>query len=185
MVLPRLRWFILPDRKAMIALQSFTCTTARPRSPRGRKLSHPRPWELEAQSLLRRSSQSAGPNDRVLAALPEEESPEGEIRAAAWIEHHAIDSTPALFIKSCGIDLEFRRQHGLVANELMTQILSEARREYDGHSRQQVIVHGNVHVQNVPSERLFVRFGFEPIGLPDGDYQKWSLIQDFGQYEGP
>lgn len=46
-----------------------------------------------------------------------------------------------------------------------------------------VIIHGNIPVQNLPSERLFARFGFEPVGLPVGDYQKWSKILDSGSIE--
>lgn len=175
MTIPDLRWSILPDRKAMIALQAFACTTSRPRSPHGRKLNHPRQWELDAQSLLRHTSQAAGRDDQVLVAVSENDSLDDGICAAAWCESHMIDSTPATFIKACGVGLEFRGQGGSVADDLMKRILRMASRQSDGLSVQHVIVHGNVHVENIPSERLFTRFGFEPVGLPLRDYQKWSL----------
>jgi hypothetical protein len=173
---PKLQWEVLSDRKAMVELQRFTCTTPSPRSPRGRRLIHPRPWELEAQSLLRNVSHSSGSEDLVLIGRGVSEPADWEIRAVAWCEWHEVEVTPALFIKTCGVSLEFRRQSGEAAGELMEQIFEVARQRLAEQAEGQVVIHGNIHVRNVPSERLFSRFGFEPVGLPISDYQKWSVV---------
>jgi hypothetical protein len=46
-------WVSNQDKEALRGLQSFQCTTDRPKSPGGRALRHPKPWELEVQSYFR------------------------------------------------------------------------------------------------------------------------------------
>ena len=46
-------WVSNQDKEALRGLQSFQYTTDRPKSPGGRALRHPKPWELEVQSYFR------------------------------------------------------------------------------------------------------------------------------------
>lgn len=168
-----IEWSVLKDRKSAIELQQFTCTTDRPRTSRGRELKHPEHWELEAQALLRTTFQGLGSNEQVLVGRG---LPTRQIDAAAWLETHAVDDIPALFIKACGVRLELRYRGGAVADELFRQILGVAKVILGASAKSRLRIHGNLHVNNSASEAFFARSGFEPVGLPAEDYQQWMRL---------
>jgi len=54
-----IRWSTITERNEARKhpFREFTCTEPRPKSPEGRTLPHPKPWEWTAQGILRQSSQ--------------------------------------------------------------------------------------------------------------------------------
>lgn len=168
-----LTWSLLTDKRSATALQDFTCTQPRERTPRGRRLPHPRPWEREAQSLLRQAKPNPGAGELVVVgrALTDDAS----IIAAALL---AIDSgeVPTAFIQSCGVTREHRGRGGSTADLLIEQIIATSLYYVQPSYSGQLVVHGNVHVHNQPCETLLMRHAFEPVGIPHNDYQQWARM---------
>lgn len=154
-----------------MCLQQFTCTTDRPRTPGGRKLPHPRRWEWEAQSYLRSASQVLKSGDVLLV---------GEngvtISACAHMKLTPIDDSLEVFIAVAAVNISIRGHGGAVADELLSRCIDAGRKRASEMGRARLIVTGNIHVENFPSQRMVIRAGLEPVGLPVGDYQRWRLV---------
>lgn len=164
-------WSIIRDRKSAVELQKFTCTTERPQTPRGRRLQHPQEWELEAQALLRNASQHLKHQEKVLVGRGL--SADQQIDAAAWLVAEVASDALELFIPACGVHLSHRHRGGVIADEMMRQILLVGMDELDETGVSRLRIYGNLHVRNAPTESYFSRSGFEPRGLPVRDYQQW------------
>lgn len=172
-----LAWSTITDRRSAAVLQSFTCTVERPRTPSGRRLPHPVPWEWEAQALTRSASNRMHAGDElVVGRVPGEDG----IAAGAWLEFHELEvhevRTPAVFITSSGVDVAHRGRGGGLADELIDRVIRRCRAVIDASGAPTGIVHGKVHVENVSCENLLLRHGFEPVGLPQGTYQEWVQL---------
>lgn len=170
-VLP-VRWQLLIDRRSCRALQGFTCTQDPPRSPGGRKLPHPRHWEWETQSHLRQLPRRLPAGDVVLVGY----QAENRLVAAAHLHCDADGSELGVFIAALAVSCPVRGQGGHVADATVMEIrdcgLERARRL--GYTR--VAITGKIHTANDPSRRMVERAGFEPVGVPAGDYQMWHLV---------
>lgn len=168
-----LSWSVLTNKRSAAALQNFTCTQLRERTQRGRYLTHPRPWEREAQSLLRQAKPN--PEAGELAVVGRALTDDASIIAAALL---AIDSgeVPAAFIQSCGVTREHRGHGGSTADLLIEQIIATSLNFVQSSASGQLVVHGNVHVHNQPCETLLMRHAFEPVGIPHNDYQQWARM---------
>lgn len=164
-------WSILRDRKSAAELQKFTCTTDRPQTARGRRLEHPQEWELEAQALLRNASQHLKAHDKLLVGRGL--SADQQIDAAAWLVTEVASDVLELFVPACGVRLGLRHQGGVIADEMMRQILMVGTAELDESGASRLRIYGNLHVRNLASESYFSRSGFEPRGVPVGNYQQW------------
>lgn len=175
----RLEWSTITDRRSAAGLQSFTCTVERPRTPAGRRLPHPVPWEWEAQALLRNASHRMRAGDElVVGRVPGEDV----IAAGAWLEFHELEvhevGMPAVYITSSGVHVAHRGCGGHLADELVDRVIRRCRAVIDPSGAPSGIVHGKVHVRNVSCENLQLRHGFEPVGLPQSTYQEWALLVD-------
>ncbi|MFE3322011.1 hypothetical protein [Nocardia sp. NPDC059195] len=163
-------WTTITNRREAIQLQEFTCTASRPRSPAGRKLSHPKPWELAAQSIIRQSPQCLKAGNLLVVGR----RGGGEIVAVA---HLTFDETlPSVFaahIAAIGVCLSVRGQGGKVADRSLAESCSVIAAMARERGKGAVLVTANIHIQNGPSQLLFERAEFEPVSIPRGDYQQW------------
>jgi hypothetical protein len=166
-----LTWSLLTDKRSATALQDFTCTQPRERSSQGRRLPHPRPWEREAQSLLRQAKSNPEAGELVLVGRPLAD--EASIAAAAFL---ALDSAevPSTFIRSCGVVREHRGHDGSTADLLIEQIIAISLSQLQPSDSGQLVIYGNVHVHNRPCEALLERHAFEPVGIPHNNYSQWA-----------
>lgn len=154
-------WSVLTTKDEARQLQGFTCTEEPPRAPGGRKLRHPRMWEWEAQALLRQCSNSAvfkndGNHFIVVGHV------DSEVAAAALLELDQAEQYLRVFVKSCGVALIFRRRGGDLANALVREVRKLANQRAAELGVGQVLVTGNIHGSNEPSEHLAIRCGAEP-----------------------
>lgn len=154
-------------------LQTFTCALDHPRSEGGRKLPHPRPWEWEAQSLLRNLALRLRPSEVALVARSSHTCP---VLGAIWLQFpSASDHGQSVFLAAAGVTLSMRGAGGHVADQLVAGAIAIGmeRAKAAGHS--QLVATGKIHLQNLASQRMVERAGFEPLGV-SGDYQLWGLI---------
>ncbi|WP_194829009.1 hypothetical protein [Nocardia sp. XZ_19_231] len=164
-------WATITDRREAIQLKEFTCTTSRPRSPAGRKLSHPKPWERAAQSIIRQSPQCLKAGNLLVVGR------QGGGDQIVAVAHLTFDETlPSVFaahIAAIGVCLSVRGQGGKVADRCLAEacVVIAARAREGGNGT--VLVTANIHIQNGPSQLLFERAEFEPFSIPRGDYQQW------------
>lgn len=166
----QLRWRQITTRREAAVLKNFTCTTDLPRTPGGRKLKHPRPWEWEAQRHLRQADQQLTPGDVLL--LGEEEH---NILAAIHVQFDATDTLLAVYLAAGAVTIDVRRQGGIIADEMLAEVHSLANSTATDRSLTHVVLTGKIHVANHASQRMVERAGFEPVDLPAEDYQTWSL----------
>lgn len=134
----------------------------RPRSPGGRRLPHPKPWEWEAQALLR--------NARARFR-------DGPIQAAAWLHFHHTE-LPTAFLTAGAVDVTLRGTGGAVADELVNRALNSAVHNLEHFGTDRILVHGNVHTCNTASAELLTRHGFDPVGAPTEEFQQWARLID-------
>lgn len=166
-----LRWERITSRPSAVPLQGFTCTTDCPRSLRGRKLPHPKPWELEVQSYLRQSSRQLKSGALLLIGR----SADDAIAAAAHLMFQQYSTVTETFIAAVGVTTSLRGQGGAIADEALAIIFEVARERAASDGSESALVAGNIHVQNQPCEALVIRSGFEPYSVPHGDYQRWTI----------
>jgi hypothetical protein len=165
-----LRWERITDRRSATSLQEFTCTTERPRSPAGRKLPHPKPWELEVQSHLRQSSVQLRNGELLLVGRSEDTA----IAAAAHLAFTPLSTGTETFIKAVAVTTNLRGRGGAIANEALAVICEVAGERAASDGSEFVLVTSKIHKHNQPSEALVIRSGFEPYSVPQGDYQLWT-----------
>src|SRR5699024_10886820 len=159
----------LTTRSSCTELNSFTCTSERPRSPGGRRLPHPTPWEWEAQALLRNARGHFRDGHTIVVGRDGDH--DGPIRAAAWLQFHHTE-LPAAFLAAGAVDITLRGKGGAVADELVTRALSSAVQHLERFDTDRILIHGNVHTHNTASADLLTRNGFEPVGLPTEEFQE-------------
>ena len=165
-----LNWEKITDRRNARPLQRFTCTSECPRSPGGKKLPHPKPFELEVQSHLRESSKRLKNGELLLVGRLEDQT----IVAAAHLMFTPLTAGVQTHIASVAVDTNVRGQGGAIANEVLL-VIFETAREHAAMVGELALVTGKIHNENRPSEALFVRAGFEPYSVPSGDYQQWVI----------
>ena len=169
----RLRWRQLADRHEAVILQQFTCTEDPPRSPHGRRLPHPRRWEWEAQAHLRQMSVRFRTGELLIAGFNGD-----SVIAAAHLLPGIQGNVLEVFIAAAGVDLSVRHGGGVFADETMSQIKDLALANARAQGAGIVMITGNIHVRNIPSQNMAARAGFEPVGILTGDYQTWLLRLD-------
>jgi hypothetical protein len=166
-----LQWEQISDRRNAKHMQGFTCTTDCPRSPAGRKLAHPRPWELEVQSHLRQSSVRLKDGQLLLVGY----SDEAAIAAAAHLIFEPLSAGMRTHIASVAVSTNARGKGGSIADEALALISEVACERANAVGGEFALVTGQIHRENRPSEALFIRSGFEPYSVPSGDYQQWVI----------
>lgn len=172
---PWLHWSFLESRSSSAELNGFTCTSELPRSPGGRKLPHPKPWEWQAQALLRNAKAHFREGHKIVVGR--EGAADGPIAAAAWLQFHH-DVLPAAFMAAGAVDIALRGKGGATADELVARTIRAAVRNLEHTGTDRILVHGNVHTHNSASTELLTRNGFDPVGVPTGEFQQWARIID-------
>lgn len=167
-----IRWTTIVNRREAAEVRTFTCTSARPRTPAGRELPHPKPWERAAQSIIRQSPQCLKAGNLLIV---------GRCAASAAIvavSHLVFDGTTstmfAAHIAAIGVSETVRGQGGKVADSVLTrscEVILDRACEHGVVGP--VLVTANIHIENHPSQLLFERAAFEPISVPRGEYQQW------------
>lgn len=165
-----LNWEKISDRRNARPLQGFTCTNECPRTPGGRKLPHPKPWELEVQSHLRQSSVRLKNGELLLVGRLDT-----AIAAAAHLIFTPLSAGKETHIASVAVSTNARGQGGAIADEALSVICEVAYEQAAMAEGNTALVTGKIHNQNRPSEALFIRAGFEPYSVPRGNYQSWVI----------
>lgn len=147
----------------------------RPRSPGGRRLPHPKPWEWEAQALLRNAR--ARFRDGHTIVVGRDSNRDGPIQAAAWLQFHHTE-LPTAFLTAGAVDVTLRGTGGAVADELVNRALNSAVHNLEHFGTDRILVHGNVHTCNTASAELLTRHGFDPVGAPTEEFQQWARLID-------
>lgn len=169
---PILRWERVTRRRDALSLQTFSCTTPLPRTPAGRKLPHPKPWEYEVQSHFRESSKRLKEGDVLLVGR---DMPENGIVAAAHLIFDCSEpELVAAHIAAIGVCQTVRGRGGVVADMALCAVRGCIAEYAASVERAVAVATASIHRHNRPSELLFERAGFEPISVPVGEYQQWA-----------
>lgn len=165
----RIVW-VEADKSHQEELKAFRCTTDTPRGPDGRRLAHPRQYELVVQSGIRNARPPMRGGTRMqLGHLS------GALAAVTWFE---FDDTEAeVFIKAVAIAVEQRGGDGQLAEAAMSRVVIEAARHFAALGHHSAIAVGKIHVENRASQRLAARVGFTADEMADDQLQFW--VYDF------
>lgn len=158
------------DKSHQHDLKAFRCTTDTPRRPDGRRLAHPKQYELVVQSGIRNARPPMrGVTRMQLGYLS------GALAAVAWFE---LDDTEAeVFIKAVAIAVEQRGGNGRVAEAAMSQVVTESARHFAALGHQSAMAVGKIHTENRASQRLADRVGFASDEMADDQLRFW--VYDF------
>ncbi|MQY18393.1 hypothetical protein [Nocardia macrotermitis] len=155
--------------------QQFTCTEPRPKSPHGRTLPHPKPWEWTAQSILRRSSECLKAGSLLVVGRSVSSA---EILAVAHVIPEASESYFSAYIAAIGVSRVARGQGGGIADRTLAEVRTVVLESARGSEAMAVLATANIHTANLSSQRLFERSGYEPRSVPSGEYQQWVCRLD-------
>lgn len=169
---PIIGWEKVTRRRDAVLLQSFSCTTPMPKSPGGRKLPHPKPWEYEVQSHFRECSKRLKNGDLLVIGR---RVSDGEVVAAV---HLLLDgSDPEVFaahIAAIAVGSSVRGCGGVVADSTLAQARNCILEGAHFRGVDCAVATASIHRRNHRSEALFERAGFEPMSVPVGEYQRWA-----------
>ena len=166
-----LSWHCLPTKADARELEAFTCTTDPPRTARGRRLRHPRPWEWEAQRHLRAASQHLRVGDALLVGR----DVAGAIAAAAHVDYDDASGLLVAYINALGVATSLRNHGGATADEALHVVRLTAVEETVRRRCASLLLTGKIHRDNSASQYACRRAGLEPTGLSSGEYQTWVL----------
>jgi hypothetical protein len=158
-------------REHLLALQQFTCTTPVPRTSGGRRLMHPKPYELVAQAVIRNLKPPVSGMNVVQLGLIA-----GQIATVASFTYlaDAGQLAPIVFINAVGLTVDYRGGDGYVADETLRRVLIRTGLDLSEQGYQGAVAAGNIHDANTRSQALVERAGFHADG-PRGDgYQQWT-----------
>jgi len=170
--LPEPAW-VDADRNHRLVLASFTCTTPRPRTDHGRTLAHPKPWELEVQTYIRRLKPPVRGNVTLLGMI------EDALGSVAQFVYQAHSEMPVVLTRVAAISVDYRGQSGELADATVEAILSRAATYLAARGHSQALVVARVNLSNTPSQALMMRQGFMPDGGRTGTLQEWTLPIDW------
>jgi hypothetical protein len=165
-------------------LERFACTEPARYDRQRRRPVHPRHWELDLQSEIRTLSPTEpglylGFDDTGLAAvyLFSPLSPSQSLLDVRVGEYK---------LRAVAVALRHRHQGGNVAWETITEALATILDDSAVRGYQEARVFGEIHQQNVPSQRMCERRGFRrvgPAGVPE--HELWSIPVTGGDPPGP
>jgi len=167
---PKIDW-VDAVREHLLALQQFTCTTPIPRTSGGRRLRHPKPYELVAQPVIRNLKPPVGSTSVVQLGLIEE-----QIATVAYFTYlaDAGQLAPMVFINAVGLSVDFRGGDGYVADETLRRVLIRTGLDLSEQGYQEAVAAGNIHDENTRSQALVERAGFQADGPRRDGYQQWT-----------
>lgn len=116
---PSIEW-VDAEREHLDEIQHFTCTSPIPRGPGGRRLEHPKRYELTAQSVIRNCKPPVHEPHVLLLGLIE-----GEIATVASFTYllNSSQQAPIVFINAIGLSTTFRGGDGSMADETLQRVL--------------------------------------------------------------
>lgn len=171
-------WVSNQDKEALRGLQSFQCTTDRPKSPGGRALRHPKPWELEVQSYFRDRGCGRAKKRGTRRLLLARRS--GVIVAAAdtevSISKDGDGSYVNFFICAVAINVSERGKGGRLARELVQVLKDCAVQKAREGGLPRAKVYGRIDATNEPSVHLVDDMGFELEQMESVHLQTWSTM---------
>ena len=155
----------------MLALPQFTCTTPIARSSGGRRLTHPKPYELVAQAVIRTLKPPVRGNRVVQLGLIED-----QIATVAYFTYlaDAGQLAPIVFINAIGLSVHFRGGDGYIADQTLSGMLVRTGLDLSEQGYQEAVAAGNIHHENTRSQALVQRAGFQADGPRGDDYQQWT-----------
>ncbi|MET9328102.1 GNAT family N-acetyltransferase [Tsukamurella sp. NPDC003166] len=164
-------WRTLASKRDCRYLQSFSCTTPRLTVDGSvRRAPHPRPWELEAQSMIRRLSESKAARDVVFVA----ERPDGTPVAVAHISPSNDGRVAAVHLNVIAVGWSDR---GLgLADRVLDRVRAESVAYATAECLPLELISATIHTSNQASIHMAQRNGFEPTGSPVGHYQTWIWV---------
>lgn len=165
-------WHLLTSKSEARALQSFTCTVGRPRTEGGRQLAHPRPWEWEVQAHLRDLRRRMKAGELLIFGRDDNDV----IVAAAHLIVRVATDHVEVMVAAGAVHVEARGRGGGIADALMAECRRIATQLAATKDRTVVLLTGRIHAANLPSQRMAVRAGLEPVGAPGSTYQDWVLV---------
>jgi hypothetical protein len=160
------------ERDDRAALEQFTCTVAPERLPNGRRLPHPRPWELEAQTGIRQHTPPGSSDDLYRIGV----NNNGSIVAVSitgLLEDPDFEPTFKLLVLA--IAMPARRQGGDVANACMIDALHQMELRVQAVGALQFLVLAMIDPRNSASKWMCQRHAFAHIG-EEGEYELWGRL---------
>ncbi|WP_157124196.1 GNAT family N-acetyltransferase [Nocardia pseudovaccinii] len=177
MNLTDIRWSAITERTEVKKhpFHEFSCTEPYPRTPEGRKMPHPKPWEWTAQSIIRQSSRCLKAGSLLIVGWS---NPSNEILAVAHAIPEVSTSLFSVHVAAIGVSRTVRGRGGSVADRTLEEVHSVVLENARESGAVDVVATANIHTRNFPSQRLFERAGYEPRSVPSGELQQWICRLD-------
>lgn len=167
---PSIEW-VDAERERLDEIQHFTCTSPIPRGPGGRRLEHPKRYELTAQSVIRNCKPPVHEPHVLLLGLIE-----GEIATVASFTYllNSSQQAPIVFINAIGLSTTFRGGDGSMADETLQRVLIRTGSDLGAKGYTEAMAQGNIHRLNLRSQALVARTNFQADGPAGDEYQQWT-----------
>jgi hypothetical protein len=157
-------------------LEQFTCTTPAPRGRHGRRLPHPRPWELEVQSMIRTRRDLTYGGGRILLGITSARELLA-VTAHSPVNNPEAKTVPQQLLAVVAISVSARGQGGAVADKAVERTLADIAGLPEVVRAGCAVILAGVHVENAPSEALLIRQGFEcRQEADDAGLRPWALL---------
>lgn len=149
-------------------LKSFRCTTDIPRAPGGRRLAHPKRYELVVQSGIRNARPPVSGTRMQLGYVDD---------VLAAVTSFEFYDPAEVFIKAVAIAREHRGGDGQLAEAAMRRVVVETGRNFSALGKQTATATGKIHIENRASQRLASGVGFVADEMADDQHRFW--VYDF------
>jgi len=154
-------------------LQGFRCTIDHTRNRDGRPLFHPRPWEHELQSYLRRMTPPSGADQRLRLGLDVSEKLMG---VSEQVRIETVGSIAVVKLQALAISVDARGQGGQVADLTLADALIRSADLAHETGASEALVIGWVDPRNQASKGLLTRAGFNRRGNAPGGLEDWAIV---------
>jgi|SRR5699024_3707193 len=163
-----LSWRAITRRRELVILQQFTCTSDRPRTPHGRILPHPRPWEWDVQRHLRALAHHLRPSEAALLGWRGD-----HLAAAAHVIFTEDDDAVEAFVAAVAVSVAVRGEGGSIADATMAEIWNRTCARAVDRGAGEAFLTEKISTRNLSAQKMAERCGQEPVGLPSGELQLW------------
>jgi hypothetical protein len=152
--------------------QSFECTVDFERTASGRPLFHPRPYEREVQTHIRRAALPSSTNGCLRLGFAD-----GELAAVVQINLEGTrDGYSFVRLQAVAIARQFRGLRGEAADEAMHEALLQSIVLGPAGASEGTVVSALIDVRNEPSRRMLQRHKFALRGTIDGQLEEWVVL---------
>ena len=105
------------------------------------------------------------------------DSDEGAIQAAVHLMFAYDTFIFQTFVAAIAVSRPARGQGGAVADEAMALVLRDSADRAREVGLDHLVVTGKIHVENLGSQRMAQRHGWEPVSVAIGGLQLWRLAR--------